>query len=89
MQKLEVCLLKTEAFCHFMFLTFHVFPLPPKKELQLRSRFLSCVLFIWVLVEESIAIGVSLMAVFVVHASFYSRVTEKTKAFLTSLTSFR
>ena len=34
MQKLEVCLLKTEAFCHFTFFTFHVIPLPPKKELQ-------------------------------------------------------
>ena len=48
-----------------------------------------CVLFIWILVEASIATGVSLMAVFVVHASFYSRVRGKTKTFLTSLTSFR
>ena len=34
--------------------------------------------FVWVLVEESVATRDSLMAVFVVHASFYSRVREKT-----------
>ena len=76
------------VFCHFMFSTFHVFPLPPRKEIQLLSRFLCCVLFIWVLVEESVTTGVSSMAFFGVHAGFYSRVREKTRAFLTSLTSF-
>ena len=49
-----------------------------------------CVLFIWVLIEESVATVVSSMAIFVVHAGFYSRVTEKTKAFLiTSPTRFQ
>ena len=81
---------KTEAFCHFaFFITFHVFPLPPRKELHLLSRFLCCVLLIWVLVEKSVATEVSSMAVFVVHAGFYRRVKGKTKAFLTSLTSFQ
>ena len=88
-QKLEICLLKTDVFCHFMLSTFHVFPLPPRKEIQLLPRFLCCVLFIWVLVEESVTTGVSSMAFFVVHAGFYSRVREKTKTFLTSLTSFQ
>ena len=37
---------------------FESFPLPPRKEIQLLSRFLWCVLFIWVLVEESVASGV-------------------------------
>ena len=82
--------LKTEAFGHFtFFITLHVFPLPPRKELQLLSRFLRCVLLICVLVEESVATEVSSMAVFEVHAGFYSRVKGKTKAFLTSLTSFQ
>ena len=72
-----------------MFSTFYVFPLPPRKEIQLLPRFLCCVLFIWVLVEESVTTGVSSMAFFVVHAGFYSRVREKTKTFLTSLTSFQ
>ena len=45
--------------------------------------------FVWVLVEESVATRYSLMAVFVVHASFYSRVREKTKVFLASLISFQ
>ena len=72
-----------------MLSTFHVFPLPPRKEIQLLPRFLCCVLFIWVLVEESVTTGVSSMAFFVVHAGFYSRVREKTKTFLTSLTSFQ
>ena len=49
-----------------------------------------CVLFIWVLIEESVATVASSMAIFVVHAGFYSRVTEKTKAFLIpSPTSFQ
>ena len=72
-----------------MLSTFHVFPLPPRKEIQLLPRFLCCVLFIWVLVEESVTTGVSSMAFFVVHAGFSSRVREKTKTFLTSLTSFQ
>ena len=72
-----------------MFSTFYVFALPPRKEIQLLPRFLCCVLFIWVLVEESVSTGVSSMAFFVVHAGFYSRVREKTKTFLTSLTSFQ
>ena len=72
-----------------MFSTFYVFSLPPRKEIQLLPRFLCCVLFIWVLVEESVTTGVSSMAFFVVHAGFYSRVREKTKTFLTSLTSFQ
>ena len=37
---------------------FQSFPLPPRKEIQLLSRFLWCVLFIWVLVEESVVSGV-------------------------------
>ena len=61
-QKLEICLLKTDVFCHFMLSTFHVFSLPPRKEIQLLPRFLCCVLFIWVLVEESVTTGVSSMA---------------------------
>ena len=80
-QKLEICLLKTDVFCHFMFSTFYVFPLPPRKEIQLLPRFLCCVLFIWVLVEESVTTGVSSMAFFVVHAGFYSRVRRKLKRF--------
>ena len=61
-QKLEICLLKTDVFCHFMLSTFHVFPLPPRQEIQLLPRFLCCVLFNWVLVEESVTTGVSSMA---------------------------
>ena len=61
-QKLEICLLKTDVFFHFMLSTFHVFPLPPRQEIQLLPRFLCCVLFIWVLVEESVTTGVSSMA---------------------------
>ena len=64
---------------------FESFPLPPRKEIQLLSRFLWCVLFIWVLAEDSVASGVSSIAVFVFHTGFYSRETEKAKAFLASL----
>ena len=39
--------------------------------------FKAAVLFIWVLVEESVATRVSLMAVFVVHACFYSRMRRR------------
>ena len=88
-QQLEICLPKTEAFCQFTFLTFYVFPLPPGNEIQLVSNVFRCILFIWVLVEESVVTGVSSMAVFIAHASSYSRVREQTKAFLTSLTSFQ
>ena len=38
--QLEICFPKTEAFCHFTFLTFHVFPLPSRKEKQLLARLL-------------------------------------------------
>ena len=88
-QQLEICLPKTEVFCHFTFITFSVVPPPPGKEIQLVSNVFRCIFFIWVLVEESVVTGVSSMAVFIVHASSYSRVREQTKAFLTSLTSFQ
>ena len=49
--KLKICLPRTQAFCHFTFLTFHVFPLPPRKEIQLLTRFLCivvlCLLGFW------------------------------------------
>ena len=85
--KNATCLSKTEAFSHFAFLTLHVFPLPALKEIQLKllTRFLCCdVLCIWVLVEESVATLDSSMAGFVrtFMQGFYSRVTEKAKAFL-------
>ena len=43
-----------------------------------------CGLFIWVLVEESVATAVFIDGCFCknFHAGFHSRVTEKTKAFL-------
>ena len=53
-----------------------------------KIRLHCCVLFVWVLIEESVATVVSSMAIFVVHAGFYNRATAKTKAFLiTSPTS--
>ena len=49
--KLEICLPRTQALCHFKFLTFHVFPLPTRKEIQLLTRFLCivvlCLLGFW------------------------------------------
>ena len=80
---------KTEAFCHFtLFITFHVFPLPPPKELYLLSRFLCCV-FVNLGFGRGKRRNRGSMAVFVVHAGFYRRVKGKTKAFLISLTSFQ
>ena len=51
----------------FYIFNFQVIPLPPPKELQLRSSFfvMFCIHSIWVLVEESVATGISAMAVFV------------------------
>ena len=71
-----------------MVLTFNGFPMLPRREKQLPTRFLLlCFVYkcIWALVEERIATVVSSVAVLVVHVGFYSRVIEKTKAFLTSL----
>ena len=73
-----------------MFSTFHVFPLPPRKEIQLLSRFLCCVLFIWVLVEESVTTnGGFIDGFFYSSCRLLQQSEEKTKAFLTSLTSFQ
>ena len=38
--QLEICFSKTRALFHFTFLTFHVFPLPSRKEIQLLARLL-------------------------------------------------
>ena len=66
-QQIEICLSKTETFCHFAFLTLHVFLLPLRKETDLLKKIplYCCVLFIWVLAEQSVATVVSSMAVFV------------------------
>ena len=73
-----------------MFSTFYVFPLPPRKEIQLLPRFLCCVLFIWVLVEESVTTnGGFIDGFFCSSCRLLQQSEEKTKAFLTSLTSFQ
>ena len=66
-QQAEICLSKTETFCHFAFLTLHVFLLPLGKEIHLLKKIpLNCyVLFIWVLAKQNVATVVSSMAVFV------------------------
>ena len=66
-QQAEICLSKTETFCHFTFLTLHVFLLPLGKEIHLLMKIPlnCCVLFIWVLAKQNVATVVSSMAVFV------------------------
>ena len=71
-QYVEICLLKTDAFCHFTCLS------TAATERNTTAIKITLFCFVWVLVEESVAMRDSLMAVFVVHASFYSRVREKT-----------
>ena len=81
---------KTEAFCHFTF--FYSFSCFSSTATERTTSVIKIPLLCFVnlgLVEESVATEVSSMAVFVVHACFYRRVKGKTKAFLTSLTSFQ
>ena len=87
-QQLEICLLKTEVVCHFTFLTFHILPLPPRKEISFVIQS-CCLVYSRFWLRKALQRGFQLDAVFVVHAGFYSIVREKTKAFLTSLTSFQ
>ena len=91
-QELEICLSKHEAFCHFAFLTLRVFPLPPWKEIQLLTRFLCC---LWCFVYLSFGWGKRRNFVFIgdnffktFYTGFHSRVTEKTKTFLTLVTYY-
>jgi len=80
---LEICLLRTQAFLSFYVFNFSCFSTAsterntPANTIPLHC----CALFLWVLIEESVATVVSSIAIFVVHAGFYSRVTEKTKSF--------
>ena len=71
-QKLKSCLSRAQAFCHFTFLNFHVFLLPPRKQIQLLTRFLCIAVycFFWVFIEDFGVSVVSSMANFVVHAGF-------------------
>ena len=71
-QKLKSCLSRAQAFCHFTFLNFHVFLLPPRKQIQLLTRFL-CIAVLCLFgfsLRTSAASVVSSMANFVVHAGF-------------------
>ena len=74
--KLEICLPRTQAFCHFTFLTFQVFFTAATERNTTANKIPlhCCALFIGVLIEESVA-------TVVVHAAFYRTVTERTRAF--------
>ena len=84
--------IENEAFCLFAFLTLRVFPLPPWKEIQLLTRFLCC---LWCFVYLSFGWGKRRNFVFIgdnffktFYTGFHSRVTEKTKTFLTLVTYY-
>ena len=71
-----------------------MFSLPPRRKnrtaIKIPLFVVFCLFGFWLRkASQGLATGVSSMAVFVVHVGFYSRAREKTKAFLTSLTSFQ
>ena len=94
-QQVEICLSKTETFCHFAFLTLHVFLLPLRKEMHLLKKIplYSCVFvylgFGWAKRRNCCFIDGCFSKNF--HARYYSRVKEKTKSVsnLSHLLAFR